>query len=72
MAPRYFAIKVTTAEGGEDYVCDGIGNRVSRFYSRESAKQQADFLEMGLDEGDQAAVVYYPTPEVLKAEGYAV
>ena len=69
---RQYAIKVTMSDGEENYVCDGIGCRVSRFHSKQAAQHQADFLKMGLDAGDQVAVVHYPTTAVMKAEGYLV
>lgn len=58
---RGWALLVTFDNGEQDYVCDGNGDRISRFRTKDDAEQQASFLRDGLDEGDRIHVIRYPS-----------
>jgi len=51
-----YAVKVIYDDGEEDFVCTGFSDRVAVFPSLERAREQADFLNIGLDDGKAFAV----------------
>ena len=56
-----WAVLCITLTGEDEYVCDGMGDKPSRFLSRRDAQAQADFLKMGVsDEFQSINVVPYP------------
>jgi len=56
-----YAIKVIDKEGNEDFLCDGLGNRPSKFPSHAAAQRQKDFMLMGMeDEVQSVNIVPYP------------
>jgi hypothetical protein len=55
-----YAIKMIDANGEEDWVCVGFSDRIAIFPSQARAQEQADFIEMGLDEGERLYVVKAP------------
>jgi hypothetical protein len=57
-----YAIKVIDDDGGEDFLCDGLGNRPSRFPSRAAAQRQVDFMKIGM-EGDVQSINIVPYPK---------
>lgn len=61
MRVRGWALLVTFDNGEQDYVCDGTGDRVSRFLRKYDAEQQARFLREGLDAGDRIHIIRYPS-----------
>jgi hypothetical protein len=56
-----FAILVVQHNGDEDYLCEGLSNKPSRFLSRFDAQRQVDFMKIGM-EGDVQSIniVKYP------------
>jgi len=62
-APGY-ALLVISLDGEEEYLCDGMGDRPSRFFSRREAQSQKDFMWIGM-EGDVQSIniVPYPKPQ---------
>jgi hypothetical protein len=60
-----FAIKVIWADGNEEYLKQGMGSSVAQFNSQRDAKEQADFMKMGMDadEIQSINIVPYPTGE---------
>ena len=61
--PRRFAIFVTFLDGEEDYVCDGMSDRVKMFHSRSRAQEQVDFMMIGMEgEVESIDIVPYPKP----------
>lgn len=46
-----FALLVIGLDGEEVYLCNGMGNTPTRFFSRREAQSQKDFLWIGM-EGD--------------------
>lgn len=56
-----FAILVVQLDGDEHYLCDGMGDRPTRYSSREEAQKMVDFMKIGM-EGDVQSinVVNYP------------
>jgi hypothetical protein len=61
-----FAILVIGLEGEESYVCDGLGDRPTRFPSRAAAKREVDFLMIGV-EGDVQSVNIVPYPKTKRS-----
>jgi hypothetical protein len=58
-----YAILVIQQEGDEDYLCDGLGNRPTKFPSRAAAQRQVDFMKIGMDGDVQSInIVRYPKP----------
>jgi hypothetical protein len=55
-----WAIKMVDSDGEEDWVCTGFSNEIALFPSKARAQQQADFMEMGLDDGERLYVVKAP------------
>jgi hypothetical protein len=59
-APGY-ALLVIGLDGEEEYLCDGMGDRPTRFFSRREAQSQKDFMWMGMEgEVQSINVVSYP------------
>jgi hypothetical protein len=56
-----YAIKVVQKNGAEDFLCDGLGDRPTRFPSYAAAYRQVDFMKIGM-EGDVQSIniVKYP------------
>ena len=58
---RGWAVKVIDRRGRERFVCDGMGDRPSRFLLKEDARERAEFLKMGIaGEVQSVNVVPYP------------
>jgi len=56
-----FAVLVVWNDGDEEYLKDGMSTKPARFTSRQQAKEQADFMKMGMDDECQSInVVPYP------------
>ena len=51
----FYAILVIDQDGEEDYLCDGLGNRPTKFLSRAAAQRQVDFMKIGMD-GDVQSI----------------
>jgi len=56
-----YAIKVVQKNGDEDFLCEGLGNRIVRFPSYAAAYHYMDFMRIGM-EGDVQSIniVKYP------------
>jgi len=56
-----YAIKVVQKNGEEDFLCDGLSDRPTRFPSYAAAYHQRDFLKIGM-QGDVQSIniVKYP------------
>jgi len=56
-----YAIKVVQNNGDEDFLCDGLGSRPTRFPSYAAAYRQVDFMKIGMaDEVQSINIVKYP------------
>jgi hypothetical protein len=55
-----FAIKVIWADGEEEYVKQGT--ETARFTSRARAKEQAEFMKMGMDDDEVQSINVVPYP----------
>jgi hypothetical protein len=58
-----FALLVIGLDGEEAYLCNGVGNTPTRFFSRREAQSQRDFLWIGM-EGDVQSINIVPYPKV--------
>ena len=55
-----WAVKVIWPDGQESYVRKGLTNEIAVFQSKQKAKKQAEFMEMGMsDEVQSINVVRY-------------
>lgn len=57
-----FAILVVQDDGEEDYLCEGMGDTPTRFFSRKSAEEFRDFMKIGM-EGDVQSINVVPYPK---------
>lgn len=57
-----FAIKVIWMDGEEEYVKAGTGTTPARFFNRKAAEEQADFMEMGMDDDEYQSINVVPYP----------
>jgi gluconate kinase len=58
---RGFAVKVIWLDGDEEYLHEGMSERTARFFTEREAKEQAEFMKMGMsDECQSINVVPYP------------
>lgn len=56
-----YAILVIDQDGDKRYLCDGFGDRPSRFPSRAAALKQVEFMKIGMEgEVQSINVVKYP------------
>lgn len=55
-----YAIKVIWANGEEEYAKQGT--EIARFANRAEAKEMADFMKMGMDDGELQSVNVIPFP----------
>jgi hypothetical protein len=60
-----FAVLVIWEDGEEEYLKEGTSTRPARFSSRKHAKEQAEFMKMGMDGEYQSinVVPYPPQPQ---------
>ncbi len=66
-----FAIKVVWADGEEEYLKQGTSNTPARFFSKKDAREQIEFMRMGMDDGECQSinVVLYPRSKRVSAGG---
>lgn len=63
-----WALLVIWKDGDEEYLCDGLGDRPTRFVSSARAADQRDFMLMGMDDEVQSInVVPYPREKSASA-----
>lgn len=61
-APGY-ALLVLGFDGEEGYLCNGMGDTPTRFFSKREAQSQKDFLWIGM-EGEVQSINIVPYPRV--------
>ena len=60
-----YAVKVIFEDGREEFLRGGVDHGpVARFSSLTRAKRMAEFIQMGLDEGERAFAVLYGKPSI--------
>jgi hypothetical protein len=59
-----FALLVIGLDGEEAYLCNGMGDTPTRFFSKREAQSQKDFLWIGM-EGDVQSINIVPYPKVV-------
>lgn len=59
MATNY-AIKVIWADGEEEYLKQG--NKPATYFNRAEAKEQVEFMRMGMDDGECQSINIVPYP----------
>jgi hypothetical protein len=57
-----FALLVIGLNGEEDYLCNGMGDTPTRFFSKREAQSQKDFMWIGMD-GDVQSINIVPYPK---------
>jgi hypothetical protein len=60
-----YAIKIIQKNGAEDFLCDGLTTRPTKFPSRAAAERQRDFMNTGM-EGDVQSINVVPYPKEAK------
>lgn len=58
-----YAIKVVWADGDEEYLKLGQSRVPAVFPNRQRAKEQADFMLMGMDQGECQSINVVPYPK---------
>ncbi len=57
-----YAIKVISDNGEEGFLCDSMGNKPTKFFSRREAQEMVNFLKIGMD-GDVQSINIVPYPK---------
>lgn len=60
-----FAILVIWSDGEEEYLHQGLGTTPAMFTSKQHAREQADFMRIGM-EGDCQSINVVPYPKLSK------
>lgn len=61
-----FAIKVVWADGEEEYLKLGQSTTPAPYTSRQRAKEQVEFMRMGMDDGECQSINVVPYPAAAR------